>query len=103
VIPRQRKPSSAHPEFPPDDPRSRDDGLGWVTRAVFPGPRLRLTVGRGEPSAVRYAVVPSLDDARFLLPLASRAVTAASVLAYNALRPPRVRAQRASPVPACSA
>jgi hypothetical protein len=40
-------------------------------------------------------VVPSLADARFLLPLASRKVTAASVLAYNALRPPRVRASRA--------
>jgi hypothetical protein len=44
---------------------------------------------------VRYAVIPSLDRARFLLPLVSRRVTAASVLAYNALRPPKVRASRA--------
>ncbi|WP_189078375.1 hypothetical protein [Mangrovihabitans endophyticus] len=82
------------------DPRARRDGLGWVTRAVFGDPRLRLTVdapgAAGDPAAVRYAVVPSLDDARFLLPLASRRVTAASLLAYNALRPARVRASRAA-------
>ncbi|MEV6630922.1 hypothetical protein AB0M54_09235 [Actinoplanes sp. NPDC051470] len=94
MIPRQRRPS-AEPEFPPGDPRSRTDGLGWVARAVFPDPMLRLTVGDQGPPAVRYAVLPSLDDAKFLLPLASRRVTAASVLAYNALRPPRVRATRA--------
>ncbi|WP_285682290.1 hypothetical protein [Actinoplanes sp. NBRC 103695] len=95
MIPRQRRPAAARPDFPADDPRSRTDGLGWVARAVFPGPALRLTVGNPEPSAIRYAVLPSLDDAKFLLPLASRTVTAASVLAYNALRPPRVRATRA--------
>jgi len=79
------------------DPRDRADGLGWVTRAVFDDPRLRLTIG-AEPgtAAARYAVVPSLERARFLLPLASRRVTAASVLAYNALRPPKVRASRAA-------
>jgi hypothetical protein len=96
VIPQQRRPSAARPDYPSGDPRSRTDGLGWVTRAVFPDPALRLTVGGGEPSAVRYAVLPALDDAKFLLPLASRRVTAASVLAYNALRPPRVRATRAA-------
>lgn len=86
--------------FGPPDPRGREDGLGWVTRAVFPDPRVRLTVGRGPRDAThrvvaRYAVVPSVSRARFLLPLVSRRVTAASVLAYNALRPPRLRAARA--------
>ena len=78
------------------DPRVRADGLGWVTRAVFDDPGLRLSVGDDPAAAARYAVLPDLDHARFLLPLASRAVTAASVLAYNALRPPRVRASRAA-------
>jgi hypothetical protein len=89
------------------DPRLRDDGLGWVTRAVFPDERLRLTLSAsgaaGPASSVpdddrplaRYAVVPSVDRARFLLPLGPRRVTAASVWAYNALRPPRVRVPRA--------
>jgi hypothetical protein len=78
------------------DPRARQDGLGWVTRAVFPDPGPRLTVGDDPAAAVRYVVVPSLDRARFLLPLASSRVTAASVLAYNALRPAKVRASRAA-------
>ncbi|WBB77291.1 hypothetical protein O7606_13375 [Micromonospora sp. WMMD882] len=83
------------------DPRERADGIGWVTRAVFPDPRLRLSVGRGDSgpagadgARVRYAVVPSVDRARFLLPLASRRVGAASTWAYNALRPSRVRLNR---------
>ena len=79
-----------------DDPRERQDGLGWVTRAVFGDPRLRFAVGDDPAASVRFAVIPSLDNARFLLPLASRRVTAASVLAYNALRPPKVRAGRAA-------
>ena len=77
------------------DPRDRQDGLGWVTRAVFPDPALRLVVGDEAGATARYAVIPSIEQARFLLPLASRRVTAASVLAYNALRPPKVRASRA--------
>ncbi|WDZ87036.1 hypothetical protein [Micromonospora cathayae] len=86
------------------DPRERQDGIGWVTRAVFPDPRLRLSVSRDRhgggdressgATTVRYAVVPSVDRARFLLPLASRRVGAASTWAYNALRPPRVRLNR---------
>ena len=95
VIPRQRTPSSAEPGYPDHDPRSRPDGIGWVTRAVFPGRGVRITVGADRGDGLRYAVVPSLDAARFLLPLPSRRVTAASVLAYNALRPPKVRAFRA--------
>ncbi|MET8147711.1 hypothetical protein ACIBSW_28795 [Actinoplanes sp. NPDC049668] len=78
------------------DPRERQDGLGWVTRAIFGDPGVRVAVGDDPAATVRYAVIPSLDDARFLLPLASRRVTAASLLAYNALRPPKVRAGRAA-------
>jgi hypothetical protein len=83
------------------DPRTRTDGLGWVTRAVFPGDRVRLALtapgDRTVPpgAAARYAVVPSVQGARFLVPLGSRRVAAASVLAYNALRPVRVRVARA--------
>jgi hypothetical protein len=46
-------------------------------------------------ASIRYAVVPNVENAKFLLPLASARVTAASMLAYNALRPPKVRASRA--------
>jgi hypothetical protein len=83
---------------PAADPRERRDGLGWVTRAVFGDPRLRLSLdgGGGGADTLRYAVVPSAERARFLLPLASRVVAASAVLAYNALRPPRVRAGRAA-------
>ncbi|MER7418576.1 hypothetical protein ABT346_17630 [Micromonospora peucetia] len=81
------------------DPRSRTDGLGWVTRAVFGDERIALTVGGPPPpghrAVARYAVVPSLARARFLLPLGAPRATAASLLAYNALRPPKVRAVRA--------
>ncbi|MFV2084343.1 hypothetical protein [Micromonospora sp. LOL_021] len=87
------------------DPRRREDGLGWVTRAVFPDERVRLTLlpaGASQPALdpadrllARYAVVPSPARARFLLPLGPRRVTAASVWAYNALRPLRVRLPRA--------
>ncbi|MEH0972138.1 hypothetical protein V6U77_13490 [Micromonospora sp. CPCC 205546] len=82
------------------DPRSRTDGLGWVTRAVFGDERIALTVGAPPPpghrAVARYAVVPSLARARFLLPLGAPRATAASLLAYNALRPPKVRAVRAA-------
>ncbi len=91
------------------DPRVRADGLGWVSRAVFPDERLRLSVSltgwggvrgiadeRPGHTVERYAVVPSLDAARFLLPLGSDRVTAASTLAYNALRPAGVRSGRAA-------
>jgi hypothetical protein len=80
------------------DPREQHDGLGWVTRAIFPDPRLRLRIGGPTPpghrDAVRYAVVPNVANAKFLLPLASRRVGAASTLAYNALRPRGVRRNR---------
>ena len=86
------------------DPRQRDDGLGWVSRALFPDERLRLRVTGGrsaraaepDPTALRFAVVPTVERARFLLPLGSSRVAAAAVLAYNALRPPKVRASRAA-------
>lgn len=81
------------------DPRTRTDGLGWVTRAVFGAEQVGLTVDGALPArhraVARYAIVPSVQRARFLLPLGSPRATAASLLAYNALRPPRVRAVRA--------
>ncbi|MFC3501899.1 hypothetical protein ACFOOK_13125 [Micromonospora krabiensis] len=85
---------------PSADPRSRADGLGWVCRALFGDGRVTLTVGQAPPTGqravARYAVVPSLSRARFLLPLGAPRVTAAALLAYNALRPPSVRAVRAA-------
>ncbi|MFF0152009.1 hypothetical protein [Micromonospora sp. NPDC005203] len=84
---------------PATDPRARVDGLGWVSRAVFPDERVNLTVGGSAPAGhrtvARYAVVPSVTRARFLVPLGAPAAGAASLLAYNALRPPKVRAVRA--------
>ncbi|WP_025617722.1 hypothetical protein [Salinispora cortesiana] len=81
------------------DPRTRTDGLGWVTRAVFGAEPVGLTVDGASPAGrravARYAIVPSVRRAQFLLPLGSPRATAASLLAYNALRPPRVRAVRA--------
>ncbi|MFI7429085.1 hypothetical protein ACIBPB_19030 [Micromonospora sp. NPDC049836] len=83
------------------DPRNRQDGIGWVSRAIFADARLWLGVASGPAPpppghrvVARYAVVPSVERAKFLLPLATRRVGAASTLAYNALRPPRVRANR---------
>ncbi|MEU0551768.1 hypothetical protein [Micromonospora sp. NPDC005979] len=85
---------------PATDPRSRVDGLGWVSRAVFPDDRVHLTVGgavpAGQRTVARYAVVPSVARARFLVPLGAPRAGAASLLAYNALRPPKVRAFRAA-------
>ncbi|GIJ79688.1 hypothetical protein SAMN05443287_101853 [Micromonospora phaseoli] len=81
------------------DPRRRDDGLGWVSRAVFADERIALSVDAGPPAGhtvvARYAVVPSVTGARFLLPLGSPRVAAAALLAYNGLRPAKVRAARA--------
>ncbi len=94
MIPAPRRPAES--DFPDGDPRGRTDGIGWVTRAVFGDPALRLTIGDDRSAAARYAVIPSVEAARFLLPLASRRVTAAALLAYNALRPPKVRAFRAA-------
>ena len=57
---------------------------------------MRLTLGAVPAATYRYAVIPNLDNAKFLLPLVSRRVTAASLLAYNALRPTKVRLSRAA-------
>lgn len=87
----------------PDDLRTRCDGLGWVTTALFPDPRVHLHLGAvrsqpGPPSGLvqlaSYAVVPSATKPRFLVPLVSRHVAASSLNAYNALRPRNVRAAR---------
>ncbi|MBQ1027085.1 hypothetical protein [Micromonospora sp. C95] len=81
------------------DPRSRGDGLGWVTRAVFSDARVAVTVDADPPAGhtvvARYAVVPSVARARFLLPLGRPRVAAAALLSYNALRPAKLRAARA--------
>ncbi|WP_067507365.1 hypothetical protein [Actinoplanes sp. TFC3] len=74
----------------------RQDGLGWVARALFADPGVSVTLGNDPAARLRYAVIPSVENAKFLLPLASKKVTAASLLAYNALRPPKVRASRAA-------
>ncbi|HET9518146.1 MAG TPA: hypothetical protein VFO77_10500 [Actinoplanes sp.] len=81
------------------DPRTRLDGLGVVCRAVFGDSRLRLAVHphRAAPpvadaaATIRYAVTPSLDHPRLLVPLVSRVVRAASTVTYHALRPARAR------------
>jgi hypothetical protein len=83
------------PALAAGDPRLREDGLGWVTRAVFADERLRVTVGRGRAGAAGWAVVPTVERARFLVPLGNRRVAAASMLAYNALRAGPTRAVRA--------
>nr|WP_240956501.1 hypothetical protein [Micromonospora sp. HNM0581] len=73
--------------------------MGWVTRAVFSDDRVSVTVDAGPPAGhtvvARYAVVPSVARARFLLPLGCPRVAAAALLSYNALRPAKVRAARA--------
>ncbi len=79
------------------DPRERTDGLGWVTRALFADPGLRVTIGRrAARGALCWAVVPSVERARFLVPLGNRRVAAASMLAYNALRSGPTRVVRAA-------
>ncbi|MGC5054309.1 hypothetical protein ACLQ2S_22970 [Micromonospora sp. DT48] len=81
------------------DPRCRDDGLGWVTRAVFADSRVAVVVDGDPPPGhtvtARYAIVPSVSRARFLLPMGSPRVAAAALLSYNALRPAKLRAARA--------
>jgi hypothetical protein len=84
------------------DPRRRDDGLGWVCRALFPDERLHLSLGGRGPADAglrvvdRYLLVGTAAAPRFLLPMAPRRVVAAALLAYNALRPPKVRLARAA-------
>ncbi|MFI5936307.1 hypothetical protein [Actinoplanes sp. NPDC051494] len=70
--------------------------LAWVVQAIFENPGVTVTADDDPAATLRYAVIPSLERARFLLPLASPRVTAAALLAYNALRPPKVRAGRAA-------
>jgi hypothetical protein len=84
------------PALTPGDPRLREDGLGWVTRAIFADVGVPVTVGRrrSERGASSWAVVPSVERARFLVPLGNRRVAAGSVLAYNALRSGPTRAVR---------
>jgi hypothetical protein len=53
------------------------------------------TVPPGYRPVERFAVVPELRRARFLVPLGSRRAAWASTARYNALRPPPVRLPRA--------
>ncbi|MGX6605977.1 hypothetical protein ACWKSP_28190 [Micromonosporaceae bacterium Da 78-11] len=79
------------------DPRIRVDGLGWVTRALFADERLRVSVSRrSRPGEQCWAIVPSVERARFLVPLGNRRAAASSMLAYNALRSGPTRAVRAA-------
>lgn len=85
-----------------EDPRGRDDGLGWVSRALFGDRRVRLSLMSRPPqppgwrTVARYAVLPDVAHARFLLPLGPPRLTAASVWSYNALRGGRTRLARAA-------
>ena len=76
------------------------EGLRWLASALWSAPEVRLRLGpappRGYRVAERYAIVPNAERARFLVPLADRRSAAASVSAYNALRPPKVRLTRAA-------
>jgi hypothetical protein len=71
--------------------------LLWGPAAEAGAVRVRTdgTVPDGYVAVERFAVVPGLSRARFLVPLASRRAAWASTSRYNALRPARVRAQRA--------
>lgn len=89
--------------WPVDDARARTDGLGWMTAALHPDSRVRVRLesartARDDPPGwlelTRHAVVPSASHPRFLVPLGSHRVAAASLLAFNALRPRKVRVAR---------
>lgn len=75
-------------------------GLEWLTSVLWSAPDLRVTLGGGAPPGYRpvesYAILPDARRARFLIPVAEPRSAAASVTAYNALRPPKVRAVRAA-------
>lgn len=92
------------PSPTPSDLRTRNDGLGQLLRALFPDPRVRLDLDTplnrtsltpGWTTVSTYAVVPSSANPRFLIPLGDHRAGAASLLAYNALRPIKVRLARA--------
>jgi len=78
--------------------------LAWLVDLLW-GPAVEAGVARvrtdgtvpeGYVAVERFAVVPSVARPRFLVPLASRRVAWASTSRYNALRPARVRALRAT-------
>lgn len=78
------------------------DSLTWLREVIWERPALSGLVQvrldevrpRGYRPVASYAVVPDLRHARFLVPLASPAAARASLLAYNRLRTPLVRASR---------
>jgi hypothetical protein len=64
------------------------DRVAWLRSILFAGDETSGT-------AATHRVAPSTAAPRFVVPIADRRVAAASVLAYNRLRPPRVAAARA--------
>jgi hypothetical protein len=76
------------------------EGLEWLASVLWNAPDVRVTLGERAPPgfriAERYAVVPSAARARFLIPMDDRRAAAASMAAYNALRPAKVRLSRAA-------
>jgi len=83
-----------------DTQATMGEGLEWLASVLWAAPEVRVVLGsaapRGYRIAERYAVVPNARRARFLIPVADRRAAAASVAAYNALRPPKVRLTRAA-------
>lgn len=66
--------------------------LRALVEQLWPG--VLVTTGdvpSGHRMAERYAVVPSFENAQFLVPLVTKRAAAASLLRYNALRPLRKR------------
>jgi hypothetical protein len=84
---------------PVSDPRTRSDGLGSLTRALFGDERLSVIVAAeaadGVTPLAQYIVVPSARAPRFLVPLAAAPVREAALSAFNRLRPTAVRRRRA--------
>jgi hypothetical protein len=75
--------------------------LAWLTEQIWGRPgggRVHVAtdgvVPAGYRPVERFAVVPSLPKARFLIPLSSRRVASASLRAYSRLRPLRTRGVR---------
>ena len=82
-----------------EGPRPRDaEDLRWLIDVLWGRSGARARVVRGPPwrsgAARSWAVVPSADRPRFLVPMIDRRAAAASVTAFNGLRPPVTRAAR---------
>jgi hypothetical protein len=74
--------------------------LRWLAEIMWQSdPTVIVSIGKSGPlgttSVERYAVIPSAERPRFLLPLESRSAARAALSSYNALRPPLTRWARA--------